>query len=118
MALGINRVSTHVLDIVLGKPATGVPVRLEQMEGSGNWLLLGSARTNQDGRCAQLLRDDTMFPAGIYRLTFDVGSYFADAKITSLYPMIEVMFQVRDGEATFHIPLLLSPNGYTTYRGT
>lgn len=114
----MNRVSTHILDTVRGKPATDVPVRLERMEESGKWLLLGSARTDHDGRCGQLLRDDNILVPGIYRLTFDTGSYFADAKMTSLYPMVEVTFQVRDGEATFHIPLLLSPNGYTTYRGT
>jgi 5-hydroxyisourate hydrolase len=114
----MNRVSTHILDTVRGKPATDVSVRLERMEDSGNWLLLGSARTDQDGRCSQLLRDDSILVPGIYRLAFDTGSHFADAKMTSLYPMVEVTFQVRDGEATFHIPLLLSPNGYTTYRGT
>jgi len=114
----MNRVSTHILDTVRGKPAAEVPVRLERMEESGNWLLLGSARTDQDGRCGQLLRDDNLLMPGIYRVKFDTGSYFADAKMNSLYPMVEVTFQVGDGETTFHIPLLLSPNGYTTYRGT
>jgi len=114
----MKRISTHVLDTALGKPATGVPVRLEQREKSGNWLLLGAARTDQDGRCGQLLPDDNVLPAGLYRLAFDTEDYFAAAKITALYPLVEVTFQVRAGEAHFHIPLLLSPNGYTTYRGT
>lgn len=114
----MNRVSTHILDTVRGTPAAEVPVRLERMEESGNWLLLGSGRTDQDGRCGQLLREDSILVPGIYRLTFDTGSYFADARMKGLYPMVEVTFQVGDGETTFHIPLLLSPNGYTTYRGT
>jgi 5-hydroxyisourate hydrolase len=114
----MKRISTHVLDIALGKPATGVPVRLERREKSGNWSMLGSGRTDQDGRCGQLLPDDAILPAGLYRLAFDTESYFAAAKITGLYPLVEVTFLVRDGEAYLHIPLLLSPNGYTTYRGT
>jgi 5-hydroxyisourate hydrolase len=114
----MKRISTHVLDTALGKPAAGIPVRLERREKSGNWLLLASARTDQDGRCSQLLPDENVLSAGLFRLAFDTESYFAATKITALYPLVEVTFQVRDGEAHFHIPLLLSPNGYTTYRGT
>ena len=114
----MKRISTHVLDTALGKPATGVPVRLERRENSGNWLLLGSASTDQDGRCSQLLPDDNVLPAGLFRLAFDTESYFAATKMATLYPVVEITFQVRDGETHFHIPLLLSPNGYTTYRGT
>jgi 5-hydroxyisourate hydrolase len=117
MALGIKRISTHVLDIALGKPAVGVPVRLERREKTGDWCLLASAQTDQDGRCNQLLPDDAALSAGLFRLAFDTGSYFAATKIAGLYPLVEVIFQVRDGETHFHIPLLLSPNGYTTYRG-
>ena len=80
MAVGMKRISTHVLDTARGKPARGVPVRLEQQEKSGNWVPLGSARTDQDGRCAQLLPDDKVLSAGLYRLTFDTGSYFAAAE--------------------------------------
>jgi 5-hydroxyisourate hydrolase len=118
MALAIKRISTHVLDTALGKPAQDVPVRLERQDTSGHWLLLGSAHTDQDGRCGQLLPDDKVLPAGIYRLTFDTADYLAAQKLDSLYPLVEVTFKVRDGESHFHIPLLLSPNGYTTYRGT
>ena len=116
----MKRISTHVLDTALGKPATGVPVRLERREKSGNWMLLASARTDLDGRCNQLLpdEDENTLSAGLFRLIFDTGSYFAGAKLTALYPWVEVTFQVRDGETQFHVPLLLSPNGYTTYRGT
>lgn len=118
MAFGMTRISTHVLDTALGKPAEAVPVRLERRENSGTWSLLASALTDRDGRCGQLLRDDSILAAGIYRLTFDSATYFAATKIKALYPWVEVTFQVREGETYFHIPLLLSPNGYTTYRGS
>jgi 5-hydroxyisourate hydrolase len=114
----MNRISTHVLDTVRGKPAEDVPVRLERQEQSGNWLALTSARTDRDGRCGQLLSEGTSLRAGLYRLTFDTANYFAAGKIDGLYPVVEITFQVRDGDSNFHIPLLLSPNGYTTYRGS
>jgi 5-hydroxyisourate hydrolase len=118
MAFAMNRISTHVLDTARGKPAEDLPVRLERREASGSWLALASARTDQDGRCGQLLSKETVLRAGLYRLTFDTAAYFAAGKIDGLYPMVEITFQVRDGESHFHIPLLLSPNGYTTYRGS
>ena len=93
-------------------------MRLERQDGSGNWVAAGSARTDHDGRCGQLLSDGQSLPAGPYRLTFDTANYFAAEKIDGLYPVVEITFQVRDGESHFHIPLLLSPNGYTTYRGS
>ena len=114
----MKRISTHVLDIALGKPAPGVPVRLERQDSSGNWRLLDSAATDQDGRCAQLLPQNEALEAGLYRLTFDTATYFAARKLDGLYPSVEIMFHVREGESQFHMPLLLSPNGYTTYRGS
>jgi 5-hydroxyisourate hydrolase len=114
----MNRISTHILDLVQGKPASGVPVRFEMQSASGDWQLLTSARTDQDGRCAQLIPDGTELAAGIYRLGFDTASYYSEQKCRALYPVVEVTFQVREGESHFHIPLLLSPNGYTTYRGS
>ena len=118
MALDVTRISTHVLDTSLGKPVKDIAVRLERREKSGLWSLLGTSRTDIDGRCTQLLPDDSNLSPAIYRLAFDTGTYFTAAKVTSLYPVVEVTFEVRDGESHFHIPLLLSPNGYTTYRGT
>jgi len=112
----MKRISTHILDLHRGKPAGNVPVRLERLEGA-NWQLLNSARTDDDGRCAQLLPGDELQP-GLYRLAFDTGAYFGALKIEALYPVVEIAFQVRDGESHFHIPLLLSANSYTTYRGT
>jgi 5-hydroxyisourate hydrolase len=112
------RISTHVLDTARGKPASGVPVRLERQEASGAWHTLASASTNEDGRCAQLLPEDDASGPGVYRLTFDTAAYFATQNVDGLYPNVMISFRVREGESHFHIPLLLSPNGYTTYRGS
>jgi 5-hydroxyisourate hydrolase len=113
----MKRISTHILDLARGKPASGVAVQLEVREAAGTWRLLQSATTDHDGRCAQLLAGDELAP-GLYRLRFDTGVYFGALRIESLYPSIEVSFRVREGESQFHIPLLLNANGYTTYRGT
>jgi 5-hydroxyisourate hydrolase len=113
----MKRISTHILDMVRGTPATEVLVRLEKQTKPGDWRLLTSARTDQDGRCAQLLPEGEDRLTGVYRLIFDTGSYYQVQGIAALYPVVEVTFDARDGESNFHIPLLLSPNGYTTYRG-
>jgi 5-hydroxyisourate hydrolase len=113
----MKRISTHILDLSIGKPASGVPVRLEKQDPAKDWRAQRSARTDADGRCNQLLAGDDL-PAGVYRLVFDTASYFEGLRVDSLYPVVEITFQVRDGESYFHIPLLLSANGYTTYRGT
>jgi 5-hydroxyisourate hydrolase len=114
----MSRISTHVLDTAKGKPASGVAVRLERQDSSGKWFSLGSGKTDQDGRCHQLLPDGALLTEGSYRLTFDTESYFAACGADGLYPAVEVLFRARKGESHFHIPLLLSPNGYTTYRGS
>lgn len=113
----MNRISTHILDLGLGKPAAGVAVRLEKQDSTANWRLVSSSETDQDGRCANLLSDRSL-SAGVYRLHFDTATYFAARKIETLYPFVEITIQIRDGDSHFHIPLLLNANGYTTYRGT
>jgi 5-hydroxyisourate hydrolase len=114
----MSRISTHVLDTAKGKPAAGVPVRLQRQDSSGKWLSLASAQTDPDGRCAQLLPDGATVVEGVYRLTFDTAKYFGACGVEGLYPSVEILFRIRNGESHFHIPLLLSPNGYTTYRGS
>lgn len=114
----MTRISTHVLDTAKGRPAKDVPVRLERRDAAGHWRLLASARTDQDGRCAELLPDKVALTPGLYRLGFETATYFASRKLEGLYPLVEITFQIRDGKQHFHIPLLLSPNGYTTYRGS
>jgi 5-hydroxyisourate hydrolase len=118
MAGNLKRISTHVLDTMLGKPAAAVPVRLEQRDASGKWVQISSSKTDADGRCAQLLPDGKEMSGGKYRLTFGTAEYFKSQGTQGLYPVVEITFQALDGESHFHIPLLLSPNGYTTYRGS
>ncbi len=105
----MSGISTHVLDTAAGKPAAGVPVRLF-LEGRE----LASEVTNQDGRCPALLRGEMKVEAGIYRLVFDVSARFPNG----FYPTVEITFRVTDVSAHYHVPLLLSPFGFTTYRGS
>jgi len=114
----MSRISTHVLDTARGAPAKNVSVHLERHESSGDWRIVGSGRTDQEGRCNELLPDGEKLLPGIYRLSFDTASYFAAQGAHGLYPIVQVTFSVRDGETHFHIPLLLSPHGFTTYRGS
>lgn len=118
MAFSMKGISTHILDTTEGKPAKDVMVRLQRKAADGQWVELKSARTDQDGRCSQLLPENEFLCAGLYRLLFDTGSYHAAQNIEVFYPVVQINFQVRTGETHFHIPLLLSPNGYTTYRGS
>jgi 5-hydroxyisourate hydrolase len=108
----MSGISTHVLDLSLGKPGVGIDVVLER-EGSG-WQTVGRGRTNEDGRCAHLAPE---VEVGTYRLRFATGHYFANKGQTTLYPEIIVVFSAEAG-GQYHIPLLLSPFGYSTYRGT
>lgn len=114
----MKRISTHVLDTARGVPAKEVAVRLELEETPGNWVSLGSGLTDEFGRCSQLAPEGSGLAPGIYRLAFDTASYYAAQKVEGLYPVIQIAFTVRGGETHYHIPLLLSPFGYTTYRGS
>ena len=114
----MNRISTHVLDTARGRPAPNVPVQLARQTASGEWALIGASHTNADGRCPQLLPENVALDPGMYRLTFDTGQYEFTNHVDSLYPVVEITFRVREGESHFHLPLLLSPHGYTTYRGS
>ncbi len=105
----MNRISTHILDTTRGKPASQVPVRLFQADREIN-----AAQTDSDGRCHNLLPEGVALAPGIYRLVFDITSYSPDG----LYPEITICFKVAAGVSQYHIPLLLSPFAYTTYRGS
>ncbi len=118
MAQFMKRISTHVLDIARGYPAKDMAVRLERRESAGEWRLVHSSQTDADGRCAQLLPEGETLRAGLYRISFDTASYQHAHETEGLHPIVEITFQVREGESQFHIPLLLSPHGYTTYRGS
>ena len=109
-------ISTHILDTSLGRPAANVAVRLYR-DRDGSWQEIGSGHTDRDGRCKTLLGELPLAAAG-YKLKFDVGVYFRDLGIATLYPYVEIVFTVADPLQHYHIPLLLTANGYTTYRGS
>ena len=109
-------ITTHVLDTSTGRPAAGVQVTLEKQAGSG-WQKAGQGVTNQDGRIGDLLAGAQLAP-GTYRLTFDTASYFGANHQPAFYPQVQVMFTVADAGQHYHVPLLLSPFGYSTYRGS
>lgn len=109
-------ISTHILDTAKGRPAQGVRVIAELVAGAGNFIAVGEGVTDSDGRIPQLLGSHATLQAGAYRLTFYAGDYFADH--AAFYSEITVQFLVRDPSTHYHVPLLLSPYGYTTYRGS
>ena len=109
----MSSITTHVLDAVLGKPAQHIPIDLER-HSPGGWEKISSSSTNNDGRCKDLCADAN---TGTYRLTFDLRAYFDAQRRTSIYPEITIVFLV-DGVQNYHLPLLLSDNSYTTYRGS
>ena len=109
--------STHVLDTARGRPAAGIPVILFA-EGPGGWKEMGRGTTDADGRIAGLLPADAPPPVGTtLRLRFELAAYFARAVTPAFYPHVEIVFALQDG-GHHHIPLLISPFGYSTYRGS
>ena len=111
----MSPITTHVLDTALGRPAAGVPLLLSKSSGGG-WTRVGSGVTDADGRCRSLLKAGKL-KKGAYRLTFGVAAYFKKTRQTGFYPSVSIDFTVRDARH-HHVPLLLSPWGYSTYRGT
>ncbi len=111
----MSGITTHVLDTSRGCPAAGVPVVLERAVDSG-WQLVSRGTTDADGRASDLVLSPP--EDGRYRLTFDTGAYFRAVGEAGFYPEVSVTFIVGHGEAHCHVPLLLSPFGYSTYRGS
>lgn len=112
----MSQLTTHILDTSKGKPAQGVSVFLLQQH-EDEWKQLVSGVTNHDGRIPHLLEEDVILNKGIYKLKFDTKEYFAGQGILTFYPFIEIVFSITDGEH-YHVPLLLNPYGYSTYRGS
>ena len=113
----MSTISTHVLDTSCGTPARGIRVTLQRAAGADAWDELAMGSTNADGRIPDFVPKDVTLTAGIYRMRFDVSAYFSEHKTKSFYPFIEVVFELgKDGH--YHVPLLLSPWGYSTYRGS
>jgi 5-hydroxyisourate hydrolase len=110
-------ITTHVLDTARGTPAAGVHVRLEQESVSGCWTRVGEGTTDADGRAHSLLVEASLTEAA-YRLVFDAGAYFQALGVEAFWREITIKFLVRDVRAHYHVPLLVSPFGHSTYRGT
>lgn len=110
-------VSTHILDTASGRPASAVPVELDR-NTEGEWQTLNAAETDGDGRIKSLLPEGEALLPGLYCARFATGVYYAREGLDGLYPFVEITFIVKPGESHYHIPLLLTANGYTTYRGT
>jgi 5-hydroxyisourate hydrolase len=113
-------VSTHVLDTANGRPAKGVPVTLSHSGTDRRWSVVGRGVTDVDGRIRELSEvglSQGGLMVGTYRLDFDTGAYFETLGTTSFYPEVSVMFTVSDPAEHLHVPLLLSPFGYATYKG-
>ena len=114
----MSTLSTHVLDTALGKPAAGVAVKLERLNADGVGTIAGFGTTDDDGRLRELLPADQLLTRGDYRLRFDTGAYFAVTGRESFYPSVSVEFRVTESTGHYHVPLLVSPFGYSTYRGS
>jgi len=113
----MSQITTHVLDTSSGRPAEGVPVVLSRLEDDAVEELARGV-TDGDGRVTDLLDDDRVLAAGTCRLRFEVGGYLRSQDRGHFYPWVDVVFNVEGGGAHYHVPLLLSPHGYSTYRGS
>ena len=112
----MSQITTHVLDTSEGKPAEGIKIELQKRSGI-NWEILGEGITNSDGRIADLLEQGEALGRGVYRMHFHTSAYFQGLGIKSFYPEVSIVFETFD-QGHYHVPLLLNPFGYSTYRGS
>jgi len=113
----MSPLTTHVLDTARGRPAAGLSVVLELQDGTG-WTELARGVTNADGRVPDLLPDGARLRTGTYRLTFATGAYHQALGVRGFYPTVQIVADLDEGGGHYHLPLLLSPFGYSTYRGS
>jgi 5-hydroxyisourate hydrolase len=113
----MSAITTHVLDTSSGRPASGVRVELERSSGE-QWETIGTCETDADGRARALMATGAPLSLGVYRLTFHVGAYFTQRALPTFYPSVIIAFEVNHADEHYHVPLLVSPYGYTTYRGS
>jgi 5-hydroxyisourate hydrolase len=113
----MSAVTTHVLDTSRGRPAIGVEVIL-QIRSGHEWKQLGAGMTDTSGRCNTLMAEDRPIEPATYRLLFNIGRYFHAQHVETFYAEIPIVFEVLHPETHYHIPLLISPFGYSTYRGS
>jgi 5-hydroxyisourate hydrolase len=114
----MSAITTHILDVSTGRPAASVDVELERRDQGEQWTTVGRGATDADGRLRTLTAADVQLVPGTYRLVFHTRGYFDRAGTRSFYPFVSVVFEVAAGDAHYHVPLLLSPFGYSTYRGS
>jgi 5-hydroxyisourate hydrolase len=114
----MSPITTHVLDIARGRPAQGIAVRLEIARGPGRWAELGRGVTDADGRIGEFDPPLAALEPDVYRLRFDTGAYFTAIGVRAFYPEVHVVVRIDEPAQRHHIPLLLSPFGYSTYRGS
>lgn len=114
----MSGITTHILDTALGRPAAGVTVILEMHHAPDDWAVLGQGETDADGRLRTLLPPDHLLASGVYRLTFRTEAYFTSQLTGGFFPEVSIVFTVQDATQHYHVPLLLSPYGYSTYRGS
>lgn len=132
----MSTLSTHALDTAIGKPAEGLPLMLEYQPDAPawkqycqdrlaskpalkpEWQFVAKGVTNADGRCPDLLSQDILITPGLYRMDFDTASYFQKNSTEGFYPLVQIIFEIKADNEHYHIPLLLSPYGYSTYRGS
>jgi len=112
----MSAITTHVLDTSRGRPAAELKIELHIKSGE-NWKSVGAGVTDENGRCNALLGEAPL-AAGTYRLTFHAGPYFKAQHVETFYSDIPIIFEVRDARTHYHVPLLISPFGYSTYRGS
>ena len=111
-------ITTHVLDTSIGKPAPNVGVALERLDAYGEGSVVGEARTDTDGRARDLVPAGYALQAGRYRLSFDTGAYYTMTRRETFFPIVNITFDITDAAQHYHVPLLVSPFGYSTYRGS
>ncbi len=112
----MSQITTHILDTTKGKPAIGVTIILYSQQNE-EWIEMAKGVTNKDGRIGDLLPTEKILPQGVYKMKFLTKDYFNEQAIATFYPYIEIVFSIAPAEH-YHIPLLLNPYGYTTYRGS
>ena len=111
------QLSSHILDISQGKPAPNVKIALSKQDKNQNWVLIDEKYTDNNGRIKDFLKEESnKNNNGVYKLTFYITPYFEKLKQKTFYPFIEVVFEIKDDQH-YHIPITLSPYGYSTYRG-
>jgi 5-hydroxyisourate hydrolase len=117
----MSQITTHILDTTKGRPAEGITIVLYSGQNdewqNDEWTEIGRGITNIDGRIADLLKEGVLLPFGIYKMRFETKDYFDKVPIETFYPYVEIIFDIKVYEH-YHIPLLLNPFGYSTYRGS